>query len=117
MFFFSSRRRHTRYWRDWSSDVCSSDLFVVVLMVLHVVAVVLDDFVTISPVDAVVPFVSAYRPLWLGLGAIAFDLLLALVLTSLARQRLGYGTWRVVHWLAYLCWPLAVLHGLGTGSD
>src|SRR3712207_7701375 len=25
-FFFSSRRRHTRYWRDWSSDVCSSDL-------------------------------------------------------------------------------------------
>src|SRR5215217_9676894 len=28
-FFFSSRRRHTRYWRDWSSDVCSSDLRVV----------------------------------------------------------------------------------------
>src|SRR3712207_5525299 len=27
LFFFSSRRRHTRYWRDWSSDVCSSDLF------------------------------------------------------------------------------------------
>src|SRR3712207_9408320 len=27
-FFFSSRRRHTRYWRDWSSDVCSSDLVV-----------------------------------------------------------------------------------------
>src|SRR3712207_4830749 len=27
VFFFSSRRRHTRYWRDWSSDVCSSDLF------------------------------------------------------------------------------------------
>src|SRR3712207_8414130 len=27
IFFFSSRRRHTRYWRDWSSDVCSSDLF------------------------------------------------------------------------------------------
>src|SRR3712207_1111817 len=27
MFFFSSRRRHTRYWRDWSSDVCSSDLW------------------------------------------------------------------------------------------
>src|SRR3712207_7656039 len=26
IFFFSSRRRHTRYWRDWSSDVCSSDL-------------------------------------------------------------------------------------------
>ena len=31
VFFFSSRRRHTRYWRDWSSDVCSSDLLVLVL--------------------------------------------------------------------------------------
>src|SRR3712207_7413519 len=29
VFFFSSRRRHTRYWRDWSSDVCSSDLAVI----------------------------------------------------------------------------------------
>src|SRR5947209_9195588 len=29
-FFFSSRRRHTRYWRDWSSDVCSSDLLLTV---------------------------------------------------------------------------------------
>src|SRR5258707_11268399 len=28
LFFFSSRRRHTRYWRDWSSDVCSSDLYI-----------------------------------------------------------------------------------------
>src|SRR3712207_2290119 len=34
-FFFSSRRRHTRYWRDWSSDVCSSDLRQVVEMTLH----------------------------------------------------------------------------------
>src|SRR3712207_7628555 len=33
-FFFSSRRRHTRYWRDWSSDVCSSDLVAPVLGLL-----------------------------------------------------------------------------------
>src|SRR3712207_8684869 len=31
-FFFSSRRRHTRYWRDWSSDVCSSDLLYITLL-------------------------------------------------------------------------------------
>src|SRR3712207_9483071 len=31
LFFFSSRRRHTRYWRDWSSDVCSSDLLIMTL--------------------------------------------------------------------------------------
>ena len=92
-------------------------LFVLVLLALHVGAVVMDDFVTIPVTDAVIPFVSAYRPLWLGLGALASDLLLALVLTSLVRHRLGYGTWRAVHWTAYLCWPLAVVHGLGTGTD
>src|SRR3712207_8955541 len=34
--FFSSRRRHTRYWRDWSSDVCSSDLLAIAKKVRHV---------------------------------------------------------------------------------
>src|SRR5258707_3437950 len=34
-FFFSSRRRHTRYWRDWSSDVCSSDLLLNSLMTYY----------------------------------------------------------------------------------
>src|SRR3712207_7828889 len=37
-FFFSSRRRHTRYWRDWSSDVCSSDLFVVLCLLLIIIS-------------------------------------------------------------------------------
>jgi methionine sulfoxide reductase heme-binding subunit len=67
--------------------------------------------------DAFIPFISPYRPLWLGLGAIALDLLIALTVTSLLRARLGHRSWRLVHWTAYLCWPLAVLHGLGTGSD
>ena len=64
-----------------------------------------------------IPFVSGYRPLWLGLGTLSFDLLVALAVTSLVRRRLGYRAWRAVHWLAYVSWPVAVLHGLGTGSD
>jgi hypothetical protein len=82
-----------------------------------VVTVVADPFTPINWFDAVVPFVSSYRPIWLGLGALAFDLLLALVVTSLLRYRLGYKTWRFVHWFAYVCWPVAVLHGFGTGTD
>jgi sulfoxide reductase heme-binding subunit YedZ len=92
-------------------------LFVLVLLAGHIAVVVIDDYVPIRPVDAVVPFVSAYRPFWLGLGVVSVDLLLALVVTSLLRQRLGYGTWRVVHWISYFSWPLALVHGLGTGSD
>ena len=62
-------------------------------------------------------FHGSYRPFWLGLGALAFDLLIAVLITSLARARVGYEKWRAIHWLAYACWLVAVLHGLGTGSD
>lgn len=60
---------------------------------------------------------SAYRALWLGLGALALDLVLAVAVTSLLRHRLGHRAWRGVHWAAYACWPLALVHGLATGSD
>lgn len=92
-------------------------LLSVVFLTLHIASGVLDDFVTIRWRDAVVPFVSAYRPLWLGLGAIALDLILALIVTSLLRARLGLRTWRAVHWLAYACWPIALVHGIGAGTD
>jgi DMSO/TMAO reductase YedYZ heme-binding membrane subunit len=84
---------------------------------LHIVTTLADSFVPIRLQDVVVPFISAYRPLWLGLGTIAFDLMLALTITSLLRTRMNYRSWRLVHWGSYLCWPVAVLHGLGTGTD
>jgi methionine sulfoxide reductase heme-binding subunit len=92
-------------------------LLSVVFLVLHVSSVVVDGYVPIRWIDAVLPFGSSYHPLWLGLGAIAFDVLIALVVTSLLRVRLGHRVWRAVHWAAYACWPLALLHGLGIGSD
>jgi hypothetical protein len=92
-------------------------LLAVVLIVVHVVCAVVDPYAPIRLIDAVVPFVSAYRPIWLGLGALTFDLLIAVIVTSLVRVRLGERAWRVVHWAAYACWPIAVAHGLGSGSD
>jgi len=87
------------------------------LIVVHIASVVIDAFAPIGWKDAVIPFFSSYRPIWLGLGAIAFDLLIALIVTSLLRHRIGHRTWRFVHWFAYLCWPLVVVHGLASGSD
>jgi Ferric reductase like transmembrane component len=95
----------------------SVSMLVLVFLGLHIVTAALDSFAPIALLDAVVPFIGSYRPLWLGLGAVAFDLLLALAITSLMRQRLGHRAWRITHWLAYACWPIALLHGLGTGSD
>ncbi len=95
----------------------TASLLAVAFLVVHIITSVLDSFASISLVDAVIPFVGSYRPLWLGLGTVAFDLLLAVAITSLVRDRMGHATWRGVHWLAYLAWPVAVVHGLGTGSD
>jgi methionine sulfoxide reductase heme-binding subunit len=92
-------------------------LLTVLFIVVHVLSSVLDPYAGIKLTSAVVPFSSAYRPFWLGLGAIAFDMLLALILTSLLRSRLSQRTWRAVHWCGYACWPVALWHGLGTGTD
>jgi DMSO/TMAO reductase YedYZ heme-binding membrane subunit len=95
----------------------TASLLAVAFLAVHIVTAVLDSFASISLVDAIIPFVGSYRPLWLGLGTVAFDLLLAVAITSLIRDRMGHATWRGIHWLAYLAWPVAVVHGLGTGSD
>ncbi len=92
-------------------------LLAVAFVGVHILTTVLDSYAPIGWMAAVVPFTSAYRPLWLSLGTIAFDLLLALVITSLLRARLGYRGWRLVHWSAYVAWPVALWHGLGTGTD
>jgi predicted ferric reductase len=92
-------------------------LLSIVFMVVHVASSVLDTYVNIRWIDAIVPFSAAYRPFWLGLGALSLDLFLAVALTSLVRARLGYRMWKAVHWMAYGCWVLAIVHNLGIGSD
>ncbi len=114
-----SLRVSAQLWPRFAIDTVHRDvsLLAIAVLVVHIATSVLDSFAPISLTASVIPFVSSYRPFWLGLGAVSFDLLLALAITSLVRRRLGYGRWRAVHWLAYACWPIAVLHGLGTGTD
>jgi DMSO/TMAO reductase YedYZ heme-binding membrane subunit len=92
-------------------------LAAIVLLVGHVLTSVLDPFAPLRLTDAVLPFAGQYRPVWVGLGALSFDLLLVLVITSVWRRHIGPRAWRAVHWTAYACWPLALVHTLGTGSD
>ena len=92
-------------------------LLVLVFLALHVGTTVIDTYTSIPLTAAFIPFSSSYKPVWLGLGAVALDLLLALVATSLLRTRIGHRSWRQVHWPAYACWPVAVAHGLGIGTD
>jgi len=113
------RRWSTPRWPRFAVDSLhrSVSLLAMVFLAIHILTSVLDSFAPISLLDAFVPFAGTYRPFWLGLGAVSFDLLLAVTITSLLRQRIGYSSWRAIHWLAYASWPIALLHGFGTGSD
>ena len=95
----------------------SLSLLSVLFIAVHVVTAVIDPYVSIGLAAAVIPFVSPYEPFWLGLGAVSLDLIAALILTSLVRGRISRRVWRGIHWLAYAAWPVAVVHGLGAGTD
>lgn len=92
-------------------------LLAVCFLTVHVLTAVADSYVSISLAATVIPFVSAYKPLWLGLGAVSLDLMAAIIVTSLLRRRIGRRPWRAVHWLAYACWPVALAHSIGSGTD
>ena len=113
------RRYASARWPRFVLDALHRNLalLTLVFLAIHIATAVLDSFAPISITASVIPFASSYRPFWLGLGAISFDLLLAVTITSLLRRRIGYERWRAVHWLSYAAWPVALLHGLGTGSD
>jgi predicted ferric reductase len=92
-------------------------LLAVCFVTLHVLSTVLNGYAPISLLYAVVPIHSAYRTVWLGVGAVGFDLIVAVLVTSLLRARLGYRAWRAIHWLTYACWAISLAHTLGLGND
>lgn len=91
-------------------------LLAVVFLVVHAATAVIDPYAGIGWLDTVVPFVSVYQPFALGLGAVAMDLLIAVLITSLLRPWISYRLWRAVHWVTWVCWPVAVIHGLLIGG-
>jgi predicted ferric reductase len=92
------------------------------VLALHVGAILADSYAHVGWVSALVPFTSAFRPTWVGLGSLAAYTMLFAGAVGIARVRFaasarGARAWRVLHGLAYAGWAIAVLHGLNTGSD
>ena len=92
-------------------------LLSVAFIAVHVLTAVLDTFVSIPLAAGIIPFASGYERLWLGLGAISLDLMLAMIVTSLLRGRLNRVLWRAIHLLAYASWPIAFAHSIGSSKD
>jgi sulfoxide reductase heme-binding subunit YedZ len=92
-------------------------LLAVAFVAVHVLTAVLDTYVSINVAAIVIPFASAYKPLWLGVGAVSLDLVLALIVTSLVRARMSRQLWRGLHWFSYAAWLSAVVHSLFSSTD
>jgi DMSO/TMAO reductase YedYZ heme-binding membrane subunit len=92
-------------------------LLATAFVLVHVLSAVTDGYVSIPVTAAVIPLTSPYERLWLGIGTVSFDLMLAAVVTSLLRHRLSRRAWRAVHLTAYVSWPVAWLHSVFSGGD
>ena len=114
-----SMRRRSRTWPLFVTDGLHRHLTLVffVFLVLHVVTVLYDPFTRFRLVDVVVPFLSPYRRTWMGLGILAAELSLALAISGWLRDRIGYRAFRALHYATYAIFPLALVHGLATGTD
>ena len=115
----TTTRARARNWPGFAQQEMHRRLSMIAVTFLgvHILTSVLDTYVNISWASVVVPFASAYGRFWVGVGAIALDLMLAVFVTSMLRTRMRPGTWRAVHWLAYLSWPVALAHSFGLGTD
>jgi predicted ferric reductase len=87
------------------------------LVAVHLGSLFFDPYAQLRLVDLVLPFGGSYRPLWLGLGTLAVDLLGVVTVVSLLRDRVGPRVFKAVHWATYALWPIAFAHSLGTGTD
>jgi sulfoxide reductase heme-binding subunit YedZ len=83
----------------------------------HVLLLAFDQYARFSPAALLVPFVSWYRPVWTGLGVLAAYVLLVVYASFYVRSRIGYRTWRTLHYASFAVFVMATAHGLLAGTD
>jgi methionine sulfoxide reductase heme-binding subunit len=112
----TSNRWYPRGSRQWVTTTLhrNASLLSVVFLAIHVVTSIIDPDAQVRALAAFWPFGTAW---WLATGTLSLDLLAAVVVTGLTRNRLPMRFWKAVHWSAYAAWPLAVVHTLGMGTD
>ena len=89
----------------------------VVFLGIHLVALLFDPWVGFGPADLLVPFASDWNPVAVAWGIVAADLLLAVELTSMLRNRIPKRWWRGVHFASYGVYVLGTVHLLTAGTD
>jgi sulfoxide reductase heme-binding subunit YedZ len=84
---------------------------------LHIVVLTADRYLPFTVAQLLVPFLSPYRPLWVGIGVIAFYLLLLVTVTFYLRKQIGMKAFRYIHYASLVAYLGAVVHALLSGTD
>ena len=115
----SSRRRIKLWPRIAIEDVHRFAAFAAgSFVVIHIVAIAIDSYLPFSLKSLVVPFISTYRPAWVGLGIVAAELMLAVAIANRLRGRvLSYAAWRRTHYATFAVWAGGTVHGIASGTD
>lgn len=116
--FLSTRVTRGRPSRSWLLDLHRFlGGLAVVFTLVHVVALIADSYIEFSIVDVLVPFASGWQPWAVAWGVVAFWILLAIELTSLAKARLPVRVWRAVHMASFPLFAFATIHAITAGTD
>ena len=89
----------------------------IVFTIVHVVALILDQYIDFHLTDVLIPFTSNWHPVATAWGIIAMYLLVTIEVTSLLKSRLPHRWWRNVHLASYPLFALATVHSLSAGTD
>ncbi len=92
-------------------------LLAIGFLVIHLSVLTLDHYLPFSVTQVLVPFTSTYRPLWVGIGVIAFYLTLLVSVTFYLRRYIGVRAFRLIHGLSLVTYLGATLHALYAGTD
>ena len=116
---WSTARGGSRAWPRFATQALHRNisLLTMAMLLVHVASAVIDEFVDIRWWAGLVPFLGHYDRLWLGVGTVGADLLIAVTVSSLLRHRMNHRGWRVLHLSAYAAWAVGVVHGIGIGTD
>lgn len=86
-------------------------------LALHLLSLAADPTVRFGGRELLVPFAAGWREPWTGLGVLAGELTVVIGASFAVRQTIGMKAWRALHWLTFPLYALALLHGIGAGSD
>jgi DMSO/TMAO reductase YedYZ heme-binding membrane subunit len=89
----------------------------IALASLHALALLFDSYYTYTIAHITIPFIGPYRPGWVGLGIIGFYLMFLTSITFHYRKQIGQKRWRKLHYLTFLVFILATVHGVMAGTD